>query len=95
MVSAGGGICTSEARRVHRSPSTVRSDLTGHSIGSISEAITTLLDAGKTQGTMRPDADAHDVILLLGYLTRLDETEWDTRADHLLDTIVDGLRSRP
>jgi AcrR family transcriptional regulator len=75
--------------------SAVRSDLTGHSIGSISEAITTLLDAGKAQGTMRPDADAHDVILLLGYLTRLDETEWDTRADHLLDIIVDGLRSRP
>jgi hypothetical protein len=43
---------------------------------------------------VRDDADARDVILLIGYLTRLDETEWDARANHLLDIILDGLRRR-
>ena len=32
------------------------------------------------------------VILLIGYLTRLDQAEWDTRARHLLEVILDGLR---
>jgi hypothetical protein len=31
---------------------------------------------------------------LIGYLTRLDESEWDSRAQHLLDIILDGLRRR-
>ena len=51
-----------------------------------------ILDAGKAEGQIRSNADARDVILLLGCLTQLDETEWDTRADHLLDVILDGLR---
>ena len=43
---------------------------------------------------VRPDVDARDVILLIGYLTGLDEQEWDTRARHLLRVVLDGLRSR-
>jgi hypothetical protein len=43
---------------------------------------------------IRPDIDARDVILLIGYLTRLEQGEWDTRARHLLEVILDGLRSR-
>jgi AcrR family transcriptional regulator len=74
--------------------SAVRSDLAGHSIGPIADAVTTLLDAGKADGTLRNDVDARDVILLIGYLTRLDEAEWDSRAHHVLAIIVDGLRSR-
>ena len=74
--------------------SAVQNDLSGHSLGPIGEAVTTLLDAGKRQGAIRRDVDARDVILLLGYLTRLDEAEWDTRAEHLLDIILDGLRNR-
>ena len=72
----------------------VQSDLSGHSLGPIGDAITTLLDAGKADGNVRDDADARDVILLIGYLTRLDETEWDARANHVLDIILDGLRRR-
>ena len=66
--------------------------LAAHSLGPIGEAITVLLDAGKADGTIRPDVDARDVILLIGYLTRLDQSEWDTRARHLLQVILDGLR---
>ena len=72
--------------------SAMQSDLSSHSLGSIGGAITSLLDAGKADGTVRDDADARDVILLIGYLTRLDENEWDARAHHLLDIILDGLR---
>lgn len=72
--------------------SAVRSDLAGHSIGPIGDAVTALLDAGKAQGQIRGDADARDVILLLGFLTNLDEAEWDTRAQRVLDIILDGLR---
>jgi hypothetical protein len=61
---------------------------------AVGDAITTLLDAARADGTVRDDADARDVILLIGYLTRLDETEWDARANHVLDIILDGLRRR-
>ena len=69
-------------------------DLSAHSLGPIGDAVTTLLDAGKADGTIRPDVDARDVILLIGYLTRIDDAEWNTRARHLLDIILDGLRRR-
>ena len=69
-------------------------DLSAHSLGPIGEAITTLLDAGKADGTIRPDVDARDVVLLIGYLTRIDDAEWNARARHLLDVILDGLRRR-
>ena len=69
-------------------------DLSARSLGPIGDAVTTLLDAGKVDGTIRPDVDARDVILLIGYLTRIDQAEWDARARHLLDIILDGLRRR-
>ncbi|MCS0638343.1 TetR/AcrR family transcriptional regulator [Streptomyces sp. LP05-1] len=69
-------------------------DLTTHSLGPIGDAVTTLLEAGRADGSLRPDVDARDVILLIGYLSRLDDAEWDTRARHLLDVVLDGLRPR-
>lgn len=69
-------------------------DLSAHSLGPIGDAMTALLEAGKAAEVIRPDVDARDVILLIGYLTRLDEQEWDTRARHLLHVVLDGLRSR-
>ena len=73
----------------------VSQDLAVHSLGPIGDALTALLDAGKAEGTIRPDVDARDVILLIGYLTRLEQGEWDARSRHLLQVIVDGLRTRP
>ena len=70
----------------------VSQDLAAHSLGPIGEALTTLLGAGEADGTIRPDVDARDVILLIGYLTRLEPGEWDTRARHLLQVVLDGLR---
>ncbi|MEU8198086.1 TetR family transcriptional regulator [Microbispora amethystogenes] len=70
-------------------------DLSAHSLGPIGEALTLLLDAGKADGVIRPDVDARDVILLVGYLTRLEPAEWDARAHRLLDVILNGLRPHP
>jgi AcrR family transcriptional regulator len=69
-------------------------DLSAHSLGPIGDALTMLLDAGKADGTIRRDVDARDVILLIGYLSRLDEAESDIRARHPLNIILDGLRNR-
>jgi AcrR family transcriptional regulator len=72
----------------------VSQDLAAHSLGPIGEALTALLDAGKADGTIRLDVDARDVILLIGYLTRLEQAECDGRARHLLQVVLDGLRRR-
>ncbi|MEV0613058.1 TetR/AcrR family transcriptional regulator [Nonomuraea sp. NPDC050404] len=66
-------------------------DLSAHSLGPIGDALTMLLDAGKADGTVRADVDARDIILLLGYLTRLEQAEWDTRARRVLHLILNGV----
>lgn len=65
----------------------------GHT-GPIGGAIDLLLDAGRRAGTIRADAGSADVLVLLGFLSRLGEGEADGRARRLLDVIFDGLRSR-
>jgi AcrR family transcriptional regulator len=69
-----------------------RENLAAHSHGPIGDAITLLLDAGKAAGTVRQDVDARDVVILIGYLSRLDPAEFDRRARHLLAIVLDGLR---
>lgn len=70
-------------------------DLSARSLGPIGDAITMLLDAGRAAGEIRPDVDARDVVILIGYLSRLDAAEFDARARHLLEIVLDGLRHRP
>jgi AcrR family transcriptional regulator len=72
----------------------LRMDLAADSMGPIGEALTSLLQAGKTAGTIRSDVDARDVILLIGYLSRLDASDSEGRARHLLTVILDGLATR-
>ena len=67
-------------------------DLSAHSLGPIGEAVTLLLDAGKREGSIRLDVDARDVILLIGYLSRIEEGEAEARGRHLLTIVLDGLR---
>jgi len=68
-------------------------DLAAHSHGPIGDAVTRLIDAGRAAGTIRPDVDARDVIILIGYLSRLEPAEFDGRARRLLGVILDGLRA--
>lgn len=81
-----------QAGSIRRGRGGVWQDLSAHSLGPIGDALTTLLDAGKADGTIRSDVDARDVIILIGYLSRLDDAERDTRARHLLGVVLDGLR---
>ncbi|GAB3446015.1 TetR/AcrR family transcriptional regulator [Streptomonospora sediminis] len=60
----------------------------------LDEAVGTLLDRGKEAGQVRQEVDASDVIRLLGALSRIPETEWDTRAHTVVAVIVDGIRLR-
>ncbi|GAB2939906.1 SbtR family transcriptional regulator [Streptomyces mayteni] len=67
-------------------------DLAADSHNPIEGALDLLLDAGKAADAVRRDVDAHGVILLVGYLSRLDESEWRSTARPLMGVILDGLR---
>ncbi|WP_134053473.1 TetR/AcrR family transcriptional regulator [Mycolicibacterium litorale] len=73
---------------------TAQRELDGHSAGPIDKAVTALLQAGQAAGQIRPDVDARDMILLMGFLTRLDDAEWDSRAHRVLDVILAGVEVR-
>jgi AcrR family transcriptional regulator len=68
-------------------------DLAAHSLGPIGEAVELLLAAGRSAGTVRADAEARDVIVLISWLSRLDDAELDARGPRLLSILVDGLRA--
>lgn len=64
------------------------------SYGPVIAAITQLLDAGKKDQSIRPDADPGDFLQLTGALWRAASTPQD-RAPHMLALILDGLRTHP
>lgn len=64
------------------------------SYGPVIAAITQLLDAGKKDQSIRPDADPADFLQLTGALWRATSTPQD-RAPHMLTLILDGLRTHP
>jgi AcrR family transcriptional regulator len=69
-----------------------RADLSGEYYGQVAGAITLLLQASRQAGTIRQDIDADEVLLLVGFLWRLDHADWENRSRHLLDLVMDGLR---
>jgi AcrR family transcriptional regulator len=69
-----------------------RADLSSEWYEPVTEAITLLLTAGQNAGQIRDDLDADEVLLLVGFLWRLDNEGWEKRAAHLLDLVMDGLR---
>ncbi|MGC4859718.1 hypothetical protein [Micromonospora sp. DT41] len=52
-----------------------------------------LLAAGRSAGRFRADAEARDIVVLIGWLSRLGDTELDARRPRLLSIIVDGLHA--
>ena len=56
-------------------------------------AITTILDAGRAAGDLRPDITAEDIAAsLIGIFTVTPRLEHDAKASRLLDLLMDGLR---
>ncbi|MFJ6525018.1 TetR/AcrR family transcriptional regulator [Streptomyces longwoodensis] len=62
------------------------------SYGPVIAAITQLLDAGKKDRSIRPDADPGDFLQLTGALWRAASSPED-RAPHMLALVLDGLRT--
>jgi AcrR family transcriptional regulator len=71
-----------------------RQSITEQTYGPVVAAITEILDEGKHDGSVRDDADAADVLLLIGALWRTAPGEED-RSQRMLGVILDGLRARP
>ena len=68
--------------------------LAGETYGPVIGAITLLLRACEEAGSIRRGLDPDDVLLVLGFLWRIDAGEdWEARAGRLLDLVLDGLRS--
>lgn len=68
--------------------------LTGETYGPVIGAITSLLTACTQDGSVRPCVDPDDVLLLLGFLWRIDPgPEAEARRTRLLDLIIDGLQA--
>ncbi|GLY16304.1 TetR/AcrR family transcriptional regulator [Kineosporia rhizophila] len=69
-----------------------RADLSAEYYAETLTTIGTLLHAGQEQGLLRADVDAQDVLLLVGFLWRVPNEDWEARTAHLLDLVMDGLR---
>jgi len=68
--------------------------LTGEGFSSRSIAIDQILAAGAADGSLRPDVTGEDVVLLVGFLWRLEPTPDRTeQADRLMRVVLDGLRT--
>jgi hypothetical protein len=59
----------------------------------VAGAITLLLNAGQQAGELRPDVDAEEILLLVSFLWRIDNTDWPARSRHLLDLVMDSLKT--
>jgi AcrR family transcriptional regulator len=69
-------------------------DLNGETYGPVIGAVTLLLGACEESGDVRPGLDPDDVLLMLGFLWRIDPgDDGQARAVRMLDLVVDGLRA--
>jgi AcrR family transcriptional regulator len=70
--------------------------LVGESYGPVVGAITLLLKSCEQAGSIRRDIDPDDVLLILGFLWRIDpKGDWEQRASRMLDLVIDGLEATP
>jgi len=69
--------------------------LAGETYQPVSGALTTLLDACDDTGVTRAGLDPDDVLLLVGFLWRIDpNVDWEERTGRMLDIVIDGLRKQ-
>jgi AcrR family transcriptional regulator len=77
------------------SPTVTHDGLADESYGPVIQALSALLKANIEAGTIRPDTDADDVLLLMGFLWRIDPaTNWRARAGRMIDLVFEGLLPR-
>ncbi len=90
-LAAYGRIKHGVAEAVHAA---TRAELSGEYYDRVIAALRALLDAGREAGELRPGLDPDDVLLLVGFLWRLDDDGWEERSRHLLDLVMAGLHAR-
>ena len=68
--------------------------LVGETYGPVIGALTLLLKACEDAGDIRAGVDPDDVLLMLGFLWRIDPgADSEARASRMLDLVMDGLRA--
>jgi AcrR family transcriptional regulator len=68
--------------------------LVAETYGPIVGALSMLLEANEREGTIRADIDPDDVLLMMGFLWRVDPNgDWRAQSGRLLDVLIDGLRA--
>ena len=73
----------------------MHAELSSEGYEPVVRAIGLLLDAGVHAGTIRADVEPEEVLLLVGFLWRIDgDADREVRATHLLDVVTDGLRAQ-
>jgi AcrR family transcriptional regulator len=66
--------------------------LAGEGYGPVINAITVLLDACKQAGAVRDDVEAEELLLLVGFLWRIEADDgWAVRTARMLDIVMKGL----
>jgi AcrR family transcriptional regulator len=66
--------------------------LAGEGYGPVIAAIAMLLDACKATGAVRQDVEAEEVLLLVGFLWRIEtDSGWAVRTARMLDLVMEGL----
>ncbi|WP_213815400.1 TetR/AcrR family transcriptional regulator [Glaciihabitans sp. dw_435] len=74
--------------------SVMRQQLSDEGYDSTTGAIALLLDAGKATGQIRSDIDEEEVLLLVGFLWRINnDADREARSRHLLDLVMDSIRT--
>ena len=66
--------------------------LAGEGYGPVISAISTILDACKETGAVREDVEAEEVLLLVGFLWRIEtDDKWAVRTARMLDLVMEGV----
>lgn len=68
--------------------------LAAETYGPVVGALTMLLQANERAGTIRENVDPDDVLLMMGFMWRIDpKSDWQAQSKRLLDILMDGLRA--
>ena len=71
-----------------------RAKLASEGYGPVVAAIALLLQTAQQAGTVRRDVDTEEVLLLVGFLWRIDlDADWQERPQHMLELVMDSLRN--
>jgi AcrR family transcriptional regulator len=69
-------------------------NLAAETYGPVVNALSQLLQANERAGTIRPNVDPDDVLLMMGFMWRVDPNgDWQAQSRRLLDIMMDGLRA--